>query len=386
MDFSFNDALQYLGPNAAFKYINQARPDSSYLFATILPEEQKETYHIDSGFMTVRTTMAGLAGMSSPYAPGGIVEVSTFLEKSSKITIEVALEEEAIRAVQTMMQRFAIEGGSTNGVDNGLIRMADEAFNFYNKLVVQAHTDTAEWLRGQALRKGKIDWTYNGMRLLIDYGVPATFLPAQRTGSQAYDQSGSMFWTDHYAAIGALLYNVRCVIMHVTTFLKISQNPANNFNIINSARTPDGTTVYTVQRYVAKGAANLVISNDFRDTVQFIVYDLEGEVLDPLNPTKTMRVPFCTPGDILYIANNNRSGYRVGEGSTPDPLRDQAIGYTHIAPTVEGGGKPGRWGDLFIPEKQPWSLHGRGVCNMLPVREDVGPSLAKTYTLTTVLT
>jgi hypothetical protein len=57
-------------------------------------------------------------------------------------------------------------------------------------------------------------------------------------------------------------------------------------------------------------------------------------------------------------------------GSTIDPAADMALGYTHIAPTVEGNGLPGRWADLGTPDERPWELRGRGVSNVLPVIEN----------------
>jgi hypothetical protein len=111
------------------------------------------------------------------------------------------------------------------------------------------------------------------------------------------------------------------------------------------------------------------------------MYDGEGDVIDPADPSKVKHLPFMTPGKLLYVGNNRRSGYRVGEGSTPDPIRDQALGYTHLAPTVESGGAPGRWAQLVTPQLQPWELHAMGAENGLPVREDVTSTEAKTVTL-----
>lgn len=385
MDFNFSQALIELGPLAGFRIINEARPGNEYLFETFLPEENKPTYHVEDAFITIRTTMAGLAGQSSPYPPSGAMEISTFLEKSAKVANEVALEEGALRQIQEILTRMALQAMGTGRTFDSTPQMVQEALNFYDKLVVQAHTDTAEWLRSQALRLGKVDWQYGDMHALVDYGVPASFLPAKYTGGDAFDQSGSKFWTAHYNALAALYYNVRAVIMHTTTWIKIRNNPANNMLVTEVQKGANGITTWSVQRWINRGATNLVASPDANDILQVITYDLEGEVLDPNNPGKTLRVPFMPDGQILYIANNANSGYRVGEGATRDPMRDLALGYTHLAPTVEGGGAMGRWGDMFVPQHQPWSLHARGVSNVLPVRRDTGPTLAKTYLVQTDL-
>jgi hypothetical protein len=367
MDFSFRESLDLLGRNASFRIINEARPSSDYLLETLLPEMQKPDYHIDSGYMMVRSTMAGLVAMSSPYPPSGTIETSTFLEKSAKIASEVGMEEETLRQMQRILSQRGITGA------NRTRYIAEEALNFMNKVVVQGHMDTAEWLRSQALFAGKIDWTYNKKNLLVDYAVPAAYVGTNRTGNDAYDGSTSKFWTDHYAALKALYYNVRAVICHTDTLLKIINNDANKFELVSQVGN-----VFTVRRYRTRGNID-VLSGDNRDTVQIIAYDLEGEVLDPADTSKTKRVQFAPSGKLLYVANNKRSGYRVGEGSTPDPVRDMALGYTHIAPTVEGGGAMGRWGDMYTPEAAPWALRARAVTNLLPVREDINATQAKTY-------
>ena len=108
--------------------------------------------------------------------------------------------------------------------------------------------------------------------------------------------------------------------------------------------------------------------SDSRRTIQLIAYGLEAEVLD-IASTTPQKLPFMQEGKILAVANAGRSGYRVGEGSTDDPEREGALGYTHIAPTVEGSGNMGRWAQLFTPENMPMQLHGRAVTNGLPVIE-----------------
>ena len=43
---------------------------------------------------------------------------------------------------------------------------------------------------------GAIAWTFNGLALSIDYGVPAGNKLTARTGHDAYAGSASKFWTD----------------------------------------------------------------------------------------------------------------------------------------------------------------------------------------------
>ncbi len=375
MDFSFSEAIAALGPNAGFRIINTARPPSDYLLETLLPEMPKNSYYVESAFMTIRSTMAGLVGMSAPYPPGGATEVSTFLEKTAKIANKVTMEEEQIRQIQEILRQA---GGTPVGRKEALMT---EVTNFYEKVVVQGHMDTGEWLRSECLFRGEIDWTFNEKNLAVDYGVPDSHFLPTRTGNDRYnaEHADNKFWLDHYAALRLLRYNLRAIIGHTDTVLALI-----NTNQLNVDVSQQGN-VFTFKRWRTRGN-NERPASDSRDSLSIIAYDAEGEVLNPAgSATPTTRVQFAPEGKLLYVGNNRRSGYRVGEGSTPDPVRDMALGYTHIAPTVEGDGRPGRWGRIFIPEDAQWSVRGEGAMNLLPVREDVTATEAKTVVLSTEL-
>jgi hypothetical protein len=373
MEFTFTDALEKLGRNAAFTFVNEARPSSDYLFETLLPERRMTSYYVDNGYIRVLATMASMVAMDSPYAPGGAVETSRFLEETAKLGIHPKLSERALRQIQEIISQRGLAGSARTEF------LANEALNFLDKVVLQGMMDRDEWLRGQCLINGALDWTFNGLELKVDYGVPAAHILSNRTGTDAYDSTASKFWTDHYAALALLRYNLRSIIVHTDTLLKMMNNDANKFEVIAQA----GNMV-TVRRFRTRGNVD-VVSGDTRDSVTFIMYDLEGDVLDPATPGKVKHIPFMTQGKLLYVGNNRRSGYRVGEGSTADPVRDMALGYTHLAPTVESGGSPGRWAQLVSPQLQPWELHAQGAENGLPVREDITATEAKTVTLSTDL-
>jgi hypothetical protein len=368
MYLNFIEAIAALGPDAAFRIANAVRPPTNYLFNTLLPERNMSSYYIDSGNMTVRATMAGLVGMDSPYPPGGMVEVSTFLEQSAKMAIDVPLHEGTLRQIQEMLNLVAGGGGNTKEA------LSQEALNFLSKVIVQALMDRAEWLRGKALVTGAINWTFNKKNLLVDYGVPAANFLTSRTGNDAYNGSASKFWTDVRAAQRALRYSVRAVIAHSDTINAIVDNTVNNALIVSQS-----VGGMTLRRY-KDVAGNTVPSADTRDAITLIAYDEEGEIFDPTDPSSTITVPFMPTGKLLFVGNNNRSGYRVGQGSTDDPTEDVALGYTHVAPTVEGG-SPGRWARLFTPEGQPWQLRGQGVQNLLPVIEAPAKIVVATSTI-----
>lgn len=358
MDLNFAEVLAVLGPEAAFRLANEVTPPGSYLFATLLPERRMSTYSVSSGYMTVRSTMSGLVGMDSTYPPAGLAQISAFLENTAKMALQVELSEVALREIQNAWMQLRLANGGT--VD----MLINEALNFYNKVILQGMLDRDEWLRGQALVHGEIDWTFNGKNLLVNYGIPVANFIANRTGTSAYDSSASTFWADIREAYRLLRWNVRAIIMHPTTLDAILYNDANNLEILSQNQNS-----FRIRRLRSIGG-NTVQSTDARDTVELITYDLEGEIMNPADTGTPVRAPFMSVGKILVVGNNTRTAYRVGEGSTLNPANDLALGYTHIAPTVEGRGRPGRWGDIYIPQERPWSLVGRCVENSLPVVEN----------------
>ena len=354
MDFSFIAALASLGVDAAFRLINQARPAANYLFASILPERNMRSYEVKNASMTVRSAMAGLVGMDSPYPPTGVVDISTFLQRSAKIANTVVMSEEAIRTLQEMLMYLQLNGGSTNEA------MVEEVLNFTNALLIQPHLDTAEWLRGQALNTGAIDWTFNGIRLQVDYGIPAGNKLTARTGNNAYSGSTSKFWDD-IRSQGKLLRKAGRIIRiaHPDLIEDIIANSANSIRVLSE----DSGSI-SVQRMIAQNGTNTP-SSDARDSVTLIKYGLEAEVLDPTNTQNTVTVPFQPKTKLLAIGTGVNAGYVVGAGSRAP--QEYELGYTHIAPTVESSGAPGRWSRVYTPEQRPWQLAGEAVANLLPV-------------------
>jgi hypothetical protein len=185
MNFDFSAALAALPEGAVFQVANRARPPANYLFATLLPERTSFDYQAKTGSMTVRTTMAGLVGMDSPYPEGGLVEVGAFTEETAKVANRVRLPEAALRQLQSVLMHLMLQNRPT------VETMQREVLNFADKLIVQAHLDTFEWLRGKALVTGQINWTFNKKQLLVDYGIPAANLLTNRTGNDAYSGSAS---------------------------------------------------------------------------------------------------------------------------------------------------------------------------------------------------
>jgi hypothetical protein len=301
--------------------------------------------------------MAGMVGMDSPYPPSGVVELSTFNESTTKMANSVTLPEKAMRDLQAFLATVGDQAAGNAEVQRTVL-------NFASKLLSQPHLDVMEWLRGQAMTTGALSWSFGGKDLSVSYGVPAGNLLANRTGTASYGGSASEFWNDMRTMRSKLRGQVRAYVAHPDTIDLIISNAANKIVVL----AQDGITgTVTVQRYVGNTEKP---SSDARDKVTLIGHGAEGEILDLANPGKTTRIKFCPTGKIVAIGNPIPQGFSIGQGSTRDPDNSLPIGYTHIGPTVEGGGRPGRWGRVFTPENQPWQLRGEAVTNGLPVIED----------------
>lgn len=358
LNFNFQNVLNDIGPDAVFRIANETRPPADYLFNTLLPERNEPTYTVSAGNMTVRATMAGMVGMDSPYPPTGIVESSQFLENAVKVANHASLTEANLIRLQQILMNLQINGGNSKDA------LAREALNFLNKVIVQPHLDRAEWMRAQALVNGVVSWEFNEIAVNVDYGVPAENMLTKRTSTAAWDGNASAFWTDIALLYKALRYNVRAFIVHPDTLLAITSNSANNLEIINQEMFAAGGSTTTVRRLLGN---NERPSRDFREQITLISYGDEGEIIDTSNAGRTVKVPFMPQKKILAVGNAGRRGYVVGEGATPDPQDDFALGYTHVGPTVEGNGVPGRWAQLYTPERLPMQLHGRGASWVLPM-------------------
>ena len=246
MQFAFTEALRTLGPDAGFRLINAARPAGSYVFAGLLPERALRTYEAKDASMTVRSAMAGLVSMDTPYPPTGVVDTTTFLERTAKVANRSVLTEQTLRTLQEMALYLQISGGSTNE------RMVEEVLNFTNAVLIQPHLDVAEWLRGQAIATGAISWVFGTTNLVVDYGIPAGNKLTARTGTAAYAGSASAFWDDIRSANKLLRGSTNIIrIAHPDLVDDIVYNAVNATQVV--AMT-DGAV--TVRRMIAQNGTN----------------------------------------------------------------------------------------------------------------------------------
>lgn len=363
MDFDLRQAIENLEESSVFELANAARPPADYLFNAVLPSINMDTYDVANSTMSIRTTMAGLTGMDSKFASGGASEISEAIGKTGKIAITAELPEQFLRQLQNLLLRLTAQNQST------LTSIQDTGLNFVNKIIVQAILDREEWLKGQALFTGALDWTFNGKNLKADYGVPAGNFLTPRTGNDAYGGSTSKFWDDWYAAQEILGWKVSAVIMHPKTLKNILTNAA--VNGLQFVTADPATNQFVLQRLVSR-AGNTVVSSDPRDQITIIAYNKEGEIWDLNNPGKTVKVPFAPVGGVLFLGERIDAAsnvFLVGTGGTELTELENPVlmGYGHVAPTTEGGGLPGRWSRLYVPQEKPWSLAADGVCNFIPV-------------------
>lgn len=364
MEFmDFGAVLSQMDPNAVFKIVNEARPPADYVFAKYLPEEQKTGFDVKGGSLRVVSTMAGLVGKDSPYPPAGVVDTRTFIEETAKLALQARLSEEAQIELYEILLRMNASRQPTTEF------MVRTVLNFANKVLGQGQLDTMEWLRGQALTNFEIDWEYGDQDLKVDYQInKSKYMLPKRTGNGGYGGSESKFWADIMSAQQKLRYDVVEYLAHPNTINMIIGNDANALRVLSQ----DNGTFSVVQQKTAVNGG-VTDNSDVRYKVTLSAYGGEGEIIDPSNPKKTIKIPFLEEGKILVIGGGRRRGFQIGDaapgiGSTPDDGATR-LGYTHIAPTAEGKFRLGRWADIFTPEREPWALEGRSVTRGLPVIE-----------------
>lgn len=357
MAIDFRVAIEELGGDAGvLQLANEARTPADYLLATILPERRMPGWEATAGSMTIRTLMANMIGMDSTPPEGGAMSLSTFREQLAKFGIAQTLTEAMLRTVLQLVERAMLDGGDANAVQ------VQTVLNFVNKLLLQPHYDREEWLRGLALFTGEITWTNNGIELALDYGIPAANIFDTRTGNDGYGGSSSVFWADYVAARRILRNNIRAVIGDTATVDAIVYNEANTLEVVSQTNN-----TFTLRRLVGSGV-NQRPSTNALEVVTLIAYDGQGEVRDPDDPNATVKVDFIPTGTLgIFARNDANREFRIDDGSTADPENDVELGWTQLGPTIENGGRLGRFARVYTPERMPMQLRGESFSNSLPV-------------------
>lgn len=365
MQFNFAAIIDQLNSrlprsdNFAFAIARAAVVPGDYLFNTILPQENRPDFHVDGGTMTITPTMLGLVAMDSPFPPMGALSSSFFFENTTKLGGQMFFPEKSQRDLiaweNSIIATGMRDGRGLDGLNaevNG--RRMNAVLGFAN-MIVKAHWDTYEWLRGQALTTGQLNWEFGKIPLEVNYNIPAGNIRTPRTGNDAYQGSASKFWTD-VRWLHTKLSRFR-MITNSNTYYSIIDNAVNNIRVVVN----EGMNREFV-RFVGNTEQN---SPDLRERVGMTIYDKSGSVIDAKTGELTA-VPFLPDGKIIVVGETMPDGWELTSGSVPDPNNNLRLGYTHIAPTIEGQGRPGIWSRVFVPEGKPMQLMAETAGNMLP--------------------
>lgn len=364
MQFDFQSVIDALngklpfGDNFSFQNSRTRVVPGDYLFNTIMPQELHPTYNVAGGTMRIYPTMVGQMPMDTPPPPIGAMEATQFNENTTKIGGQMHFPEARLRELQNWASYQRSQGvGDGLSIDAiGALEKARlvEVLLGFSDLLLKAQLDTFEWLRGQALTTGGLSWNYNKLQLTVDYGVPSAN-KITRTGSgNSYYGTTSKFWTDIRFAYTKL--NNFKVIMNSQTYYSIIDNSVNSIAVIG-----DGLGTRTIVKAVAPTAPQIA---DKRDRLEIVIYDKSGSVINKSGTVQAL--PFLPNGKIIIVGEQQPDGFELTQGSTPDPTNLLRLGYTHIAPTVEGG-RMGIWSRVYTPEAKPYQLLGETVANGMPV-------------------
>lgn len=365
---TFASITAALSANGGLTRLANTPPDpAEYLLTSVLPRQQRPDYEVRGGTLKINTIMAGLVGMDSPYPQGSAIQLSTFSEKTAKIAMSIQLTEEHQRELNKFLQLAQL--GQLPGQTPGNL-LTNAALNLYEKGCIQALDDTEEYLRAQALMNGALSWTFNGKTLNVDYDVPAGNKYAQRTGTSGYGAAGSTFWADYLAADQGV-YGADMLLMSNNTLNKIINNPAHSIRVISDTYSPQRSIrrVQVVRSIQSTQGINVGDDRDARYAVTLTAYMRRGKIVNPAQLGATIDVQMI-PDNKIAVIGRQEFNQLISLDGTPTPQYN--LGYTHIAPTIEGqnqGSPLGRYGRLYTPQNRPWELLAEAVENCLPVIE-----------------
>lgn len=354
--------------NGLITLANTAPPASEYLGQRFLPRSTRPDYDIAGGQLEITTVMAGHVGRDSKYPEGSAISLSDFQHKTAKMAQAISLGEEPTIQLQRLLTLARAGDISGRSVEDF---MGEAGLNLFQKGTVQALDDSGEYLILQALMRGKIDWTFNGRRLLVDYKVPAANR-VSLTGTNKFSGSTSRFWAEITRAEKTVKGSIG-IVMSQDTLQVILDNSAHRIDIqsdvYSAQRNIRTVTVRRTAQLASDGNGGFTIAStgDQRTSVTLIGYGREGQIIDPTTPGGTIGVQMA-PDNVIAVIGQAGGNELVSVTGTPLP--QQRLGYYHLAPTVEGswrGAALGRWGRLYTPDGNPWELRAESVENGLPV-------------------
>jgi len=381
MEYSFWDIIAMFNQNLpqsdnfAFRLARIANTPASYLFINrILPAENRPDWHVTGGTYQMTPTILGNVQMDTEYPPMGNQEASSFLENTTKFAGQMFFTEEqqrnlinmingiritasmdardAFGDINTQMNMVASTGRADDNTING--RRINAVLGII-RTIQASHWSTREWLAGEALTEGKIVYRFNNVDVNVDYKVPATNIDVY-TGNDRFDQSASKWWTwvkkVHRYLSNPIFY------LNSTSYYDITENEVNKIESLEIT----GMT-RRLRRY-RDDAINQ--KRDVRETMSVEVYDKSGSILDAANK-RVVSKPFLKDKRVIAIGELNADGVEMELGGMTDPDNPLRLGYTHVGPTIEGGGRPGIYARIFTPEGKPMQCLAETAANMLPL-------------------
>ena len=384
MEYSFLQLLAMMneglvgGDNFAFRRSRNANPPSEYLFSTrILPRMNKPTWNIRGGNLTITPTELKPVAMDSEPAPMGNLQATFYNERISKFGGQMFFNEqqqrELIEAEQDVRLMASLSGSNVVGDIDTQINMVAATGradgNTINgarinrilgivEFIQASHWNTSEALAGEALSEGLLDENFSGLDIKVDYKIPAARVK-DYSGNDRFDQSASKWWE------------------FVRFCYKTLKNPqfygnSNSYfdiveNSVNAVREQFITgDVRPMSKY---NPAVITQNTDANERMNFNIYDKAGAVMDVASKSLVSK-PFLKDKRIIVIGELQTSQIELTLGGVTDPDNELAIGYTHVGPTVEGGGQPGIYSNIFTKPEMPMQLHVATYVNMLPIITD----------------
>jgi hypothetical protein len=381
MEYSFLELIAMLnsnlrgGENFAFRLARNANTPDDYLFSNrVLPRTNKPTWNITGGTLTITPTDLKPVAMDATPAPMGNLQATFLNEQISKFGGQMFFNEKQQRELLTMEQEIYLNAGLNGGASpygdiNTQMNMlsttgrADSAtingarinrilgiINF----IKLAHWNTSESLAGEALTEGVLDENFSGLDVTVDYKVPAANIKTY-SGTDRFDQSASKWWT--FVRLAYKMFRNPQFYGNSNAYFDIVENPVNK--VREQFLTGD-------VRPMSKYNENVITQKqDANERMNFNVYDKAGAVMDPRLKTLVSK-PFLKDKRVIVIGELNTSQIELELGGVTDPDNALRLGYTHVGPSIEGGGRPGIYANIYTENHKPMQLFVDTYVNMLP--------------------
>lgn len=381
MEYSFLELIAMLnenlrgGENFAFRLARNANSPDSYLFNTrVLPRMNKPTWNITGGTLTITPTELKPVAMDAEPAPMGNLQATFFNENISKFGGQMFFNEKQQRELITMEQEIFLNAGLAGGRNpfgdiNTQMNMLSQTGRAdsatingarINRIlgvieaIKLAHFNTSEALSGEALTEGVLDENFSGLDVVVDYKVPAVNIK-DYAGNDRFDQSASKWW-DFVRFCYKTLRNPQ-FFGNSNSYFDIVENPVNK--VREQFLTGD-------VRPMSKYNENVITQKqDANERMNFNVYDKAGSVMDATAKALISK-PFLKDKRIVVIGELQTSQIELELGGVTDPDNSLNLGYTHVGPTVEGGGRPGIYANIYSLPQKAQQLFVDTYVNMLP--------------------